>query len=42
VWDIRKEILGWVMNGATMCIKLSNKKQEAILEDLKQALKMWG
>ena len=39
VWAVRKEILGWVMDGSTMCIELSNKKQETILEDLKQALK---
>ncbi len=38
VWDVRKNNLGWVMDGATMCIELSNKRQEAILEDLKQAL----
>ena len=38
VWA-RKEILGWIIDGATMCIELSEKKQEAILEDLKQALK---
>ena len=39
VWAVRKEILGWVMDGSTMCIELSNKKQETILQDLKQALR---
>ena len=27
VWAVRKEILGWVMDGSTMCIELSDKKQ---------------
>ena len=35
---VSKEILGWIIDGATMCIELSEKKQGAILEDLKQAL----
>ena len=39
VWAVRKDILGWIIDGATMCIELSEKKQAAILEDLKQALK---
>ena len=39
VWATRKEILGWIIDGATMCIELSDNKQDAILEDLKQALK---
>ena len=39
VWAVRKEILGWIIDDATMCIELPEKKQEAILEDLKQALK---
>ena len=39
VWAVRKEILGWVMDGSTMCIELSDKKQETILQDLKQALR---
>ena len=39
VWAVRKEMLGWIIDGATMCIELSDKKQDAILEDLKQALK---
>ena len=39
VWAVRKEILGWIIDGATICIELSEKKQDAILEDLKRALK---
>ena len=39
VWDVRKEILGWVIDGATLCIELSTSKQEAIERELKQALK---
>ena len=26
VWAVRKETLGWIIDGATMCIKLSEKK----------------
>ena len=38
VLALRKVILGWIIDDATMCIE-SEKKQAAILEDLKQALK---
>ena len=39
VWAVRKEILGWVIDSATMCIELSNKEQKTVLGDLKQTLK---
>ena len=39
VWEVRKEILGWVMDGATRCIELAQKKREAILSDLKMILR---
>ena len=39
MWELRKEVLGWVMDGATMGIELSKKRQEQILKELKQALK---
>ena len=39
MWAVRKEMLGWIIDGATMCTELSDKKQDAILENLKQALK---
>ncbi len=25
LWEVRKEILGWIMGGATRCIKLAGK-----------------
>ena len=26
LWEVRKEILGWMMDGATRCIELAEKK----------------
>ncbi|KAL7545534.1 hypothetical protein ACHAWF_008883 [Thalassiosira exigua] len=39
LWEVRKEVLGWVMDGATRCIELAAKKQEAILRELKTVLR---
>ncbi|KAL7525054.1 hypothetical protein ACHAWF_002174, partial [Thalassiosira exigua] len=39
-WEVRKELLGWVFDGATRCIELATKKQEAILKELKNVLRM--
>ena len=39
VWVARKKILGWIIDGAIMYIEFPDKKQVAILKDLKQALK---
>jgi hypothetical protein len=39
VWEVRKEILGWIMDGATMCIELSEKKRETMLKELKDVLR---
>ncbi|KAL7525140.1 hypothetical protein ACHAWF_001227, partial [Thalassiosira exigua] len=40
LWEVRKEILGWMFNGATRCIELAAKKQEAIPKELKTILRM--
>ena len=40
LWEVRKEILGWVMDGATRCIELAEKKQIAILLELKTVLRI--
>ncbi|KAL7535679.1 hypothetical protein ACHAXR_009955 [Thalassiosira sp. AJA248-18] len=40
LWEVRKEILGWIMDGATRCIELAEKKQKAILLELKTILRM--
>ena len=38
--DVCKEILGWVMDGSTLCIELAEKKQAAILKELKTVLRI--
>jgi len=38
-WYIRKEILGWVFDGAKPCIKLPPKKLDAITSEIKLALR---
>ena len=40
LWEVRKEILGWVFDGATRCIELAGKKQNTILRELKTILRM--
>ena len=40
LWEVRKEILGWIMDGATRCIELAEKKQHAILRELKTVLRL--
>ena len=30
LWEVRKEILDWMIDGATRCIELTEKRQEAI------------
>ncbi|KAL7523596.1 hypothetical protein ACHAWF_000588 [Thalassiosira exigua] len=40
LWDVRKEIMGWLFDGATRCIELATKKQEAILKELRTILRM--
>ena len=40
LWEVRKEVLGWMLDGATRCIELAAKKQETILKELKVVLRM--
>ena len=40
LWEVQKEILGWVFNGATRCIKLVEKKQAAILKEVTAVLQI--
>ena len=40
LWEVRKEILGWVFDGATRCIELATKKVDTILAELKTVLRM--
>ncbi|KAL7555176.1 hypothetical protein ACHAWF_018791 [Thalassiosira exigua] len=40
LWEVRKEILGWMMDGATRCIELAEKKRKAILAELRTVLRM--
>ena len=39
-WDVRKEILGWVFDGARRCIELPVKKLDAIISELKMILRL--
>jgi hypothetical protein len=34
IWDVQKEILGWVFNGIKRCMWLPEKKIESLLEEL--------
>ena len=38
-WDTRKEILGWVFDGARRCIELPPKKMASMIDDLKIILR---
>ena len=40
LWEVRKEILGWMIDGATRCIELTEKRQEAIQLELKTVLQL--
>ncbi len=40
LWEVQKEVLGWMMDGATRCIELAKKKQEAILRELRTVLRI--
>ena len=39
-WEVRKEILGWVFDGATRCIKPAEKNQMAILKEITAVLRI--
>lgn len=40
LWELRKEILGWVFDGATRCIELAAKKQATITAEIKTILRI--
>ena len=40
LWDVRKEILGWMFDGATRCIEITEGRQEKILKELKAVLRI--
>ena len=40
-WEVRKEILGWMMDGSTCCIE-SKKTQKAIYKELKTTVQIHG
>jgi hypothetical protein len=40
LWDNRKEILGWLFDGATRCIELPTDKQERMLIELKSIVRL--
>ena len=40
LWEVRKDILGWMMDGATRCIELAEKKQTAIAKELRRMLRI--
>ena len=39
-WAVRKEVLGWMVDGATWCIKLVRDKQSAIDIELQKIVRM--
>ena len=39
-WEVRKEFLGWIVDGAKRCIKLARDKQSAIDADLHNTLRL--
>ena len=39
-WDVRKEILGWMFDGARRCIELPIKKLDTIISELNLILRM--
>ena len=39
-WEVRKEVLGWMVDGATRCIKLARDKQSAIDAELHKIVRM--
>ena len=39
-WEVRKEVLGWMLDGGTRCIELARKKQEDIDHELHCIIRM--
>ena len=40
LWEVKKEILGWMMDGASRCLEIAEKKRLALLMELKRILRM--
>ena len=40
VWQVRKEILGWMFDGGTRCIELTENRQNALLDELKKVVRI--
>ena len=38
MWDVRKEILGWVFDGISKCIEYPSDKNEKVLKEIKDAI----
>ena len=38
LWDVRKEILGLMFDGATRCIDITKGRQDKIMKELKVVL----
>ena len=39
-WEVRKEMLGWMVDGATRCIKLERDKESEIDAELHEIVRM--
>ena len=39
-WEVRKEVLGWMVDGATRCIELAQDKQSFIDAELQNNVRM--
>ena len=39
-WEVRQELLDWMVNGATRCIELARDKQSTIYADLNNIVRM--
>ena len=40
MWDVRKEILGWMFDGASRCIEITEGREEKINMELKTVLQI--
>ena len=38
-WEVRKEVLGWMVDGSTQCIELAWDKQDEIDKDLQKIVR---
>ena len=42
LWDVQKEILGWMFDSASRCIKITEGRQEKIMAEVKAVLRIRG